>query len=166
MGYLLHRPIEIVSAIRSEKSNGYTNFRKSPVDWLDPAVTLTRHGQRWLWDYTTIALAGTLTQTFRYPDTPRGSALPDYRMAKKLSLRACCGNMERAIAYGSKAMYRVADFQKHDRYWTLSLSSSDLAGLKDVDGFGQLPGLPGAAAEFAQDAPGLELCVGAFARAA
>jgi hypothetical protein len=36
-------------------------------------------------------------------------------------------------------------------------SSSDHAGLKhaglvDVDGFGQLPGLPGAAAEFAQDA--------------
>ena len=34
-------------------------------------------------------------------------------------------------------------------------SSSDLAGLKYVDGFGELPGLPGAAAEFAQDAPGL-----------
>ena len=41
--------------------------------------------------------------------------------------------------------------------------SSDLAGLKDVDGFGQLPGLPRAAAEFAQDAPGLELGVGALA---
>jgi hypothetical protein len=86
MGYLLHRPIEIVSAIRTQKSNGYTNFRKSRVDWLDPTVTLTRHGQRWLWDYTTIALAGTLTQTFRYPDTPQGSALPDYRMGEKLSL--------------------------------------------------------------------------------
>ncbi len=36
-------------------------------------------------------------------------------------------------------------------------SSSDLAGLKYVDGFGELPGLPGAAAEFAQDAPGFEL---------
>ena len=34
-------------------------------------------------------------------------------------------------------------------------SSSDLAGLKYMDGFGELPGLPGAAEEFAQDAPGL-----------
>jgi hypothetical protein len=41
--------------------------------------------------------------------------------------------------------------------WTVS---------KYVDSFRQLPGLPGAAAEFAQDAPGLELSVGAFARAA
>jgi hypothetical protein len=28
--------------------------------------------------------------------------------------------------------------------------------LKDVDGFGELPGLPGTAAEFAQDAPGFD----------
>src|SRR5579859_6481535 len=42
-------------------------------------------------------------------------------------------------------------------------SSCDLTGLKDVDGFGELPGTPGAAAEFAQDAPGLELGVGALA---
>jgi len=45
-------------------------------------------------------------------------------------------------------------------------SSSDLAGLEDVYGLGQLPGLPRAAAEFAQDAPGFELGVGAFAGAA
>jgi hypothetical protein len=45
-------------------------------------------------------------------------------------------------------------------------SSSDLAGLKDVDGLGQLAGPPWAAAEFAQDAPGLELGVGAFAGSA
>src|ERR1700735_3009917 len=42
-------------------------------------------------------------------------------------------------------------------------SSGDLEGLEDVDGFGDLAGVPGAAAEFAQDAPGLELGVGAFA---
>jgi hypothetical protein len=35
--------------------------------------------------------------------------------------------------------------------------------LKDVDGLGEVPGTPGAAAELAQDAPGLELGVGAFA---
>jgi NhaP-type Na+/H+ or K+/H+ antiporter len=46
---------------------------------------------------------------------------------------------------------------------TEPFSSSVLAGLKDVDGLGQLPGAPGAAAELAQDAPGLELGVGAFA---
>jgi hypothetical protein len=43
-----------------------------------------------------------------------------------------------------------------------AISSFDLAGLKDVDGFGELAGTPGAAAEFAQDAPGLELGIGAF----
>jgi hypothetical protein len=45
-------------------------------------------------------------------------------------------------------------------------SSSAVLVLNDVDGFGQLAGLPGAAAEFTQDAPGLELRVGAFAGAA
>jgi len=42
-------------------------------------------------------------------------------------------------------------------------SSFDLAGLKDVDGFGELPGLPRAAAELAQDAPGFQLGVGTLA---
>ena len=45
-------------------------------------------------------------------------------------------------------------------------SSFYLAGLEDVDGLGELPGLPRAAAEFAQDAPGLELRVRAFAGSA
>ena len=31
-----------------------------------------------------------------------------------------------------------------------------------MDGFGELPGLPGAATEFPQDAPGFELGVGAL----
>jgi len=42
-------------------------------------------------------------------------------------------------------------------------SSSGFAGLKDVDGLGQLSGTPWAAAELAQDAPGFELGIGAFA---
>jgi hypothetical protein len=45
---------------------------------------------------------------------------------------------------------------------TEPFSSFDLAGLEDVDGFGELSGPPGAAAEFAQDAPGLELGISAF----
>jgi hypothetical protein len=40
-------------------------------------------------------------------------------------------------------------------------SSSDFAVLEDVDGLGELSGFPGAAAEFAQDAPGFQLGVGA-----
>ena len=55
----------------------------------------------------------------------------------------------------------VCQLADHHGY-TEPFSSLDLAGLKDVDGLGQLPGLPGAAAEFTQDAPGLELGVGAF----
>jgi hypothetical protein len=35
-------------------------------------------------------------------------------------------------------------------------SSGDLAGLKDVDGLGELPGAPGAAAQLAQDPPRLD----------
>src|SRR6516162_9811540 len=38
-------------------------------------------------------------------------------------------------------------------------SSSHLAGLKGLDGLGEPPGAPRAAAELAQDAPGLELGV-------
>jgi hypothetical protein len=45
-------------------------------------------------------------------------------------------------------------------------SFGGLADLKDVDGFGELPGAPGAAAEFAQDPPGLELGVGPLAGSA
>jgi hypothetical protein len=40
------------------------------------------------------------------------------------------------------------------------------AGLQDVDGFGEEAGAVGAAAEFPQDVPRLELGVGAFAGAA
>src|SRR5215472_7412857 len=47
--------------------------------------------------------------------------------------------------------------------WQRACSSLGLAGLKDVDGPGQLAGLPRAAAEFAQDVPGFELGVGALA---
>ena len=50
--------------------------------------------------------------------------------------------------------------------YTEPFSSFHLAFLKDVDGLGELPGPPRAAAEFAQDTPGLELGVGAFAGAA
>ena len=39
----------------------------------------------------------------------------------------------------------------------VSLSPSGFAGLEDVDRLGELPGAPGTAAEFAQDAPGFEL---------
>jgi hypothetical protein len=45
----------------------------------------------------------------------------------------------------------------------LELSASGLADLKDVDGLGELPGAPGAAAELAEDSPGLELGVRALA---
>jgi hypothetical protein len=41
-----------------------------------------------------------------------------------------------------------------------------LAGVKDMDGLGRLCGLPRAAAEFAQDAPGFQLGAGALAGAA
>jgi len=49
---------------------------------------------------------------------------------------------------------------------TLSLSSCVCpADLQCVDGLGELPGAPGAAAELAEDAPGLELVLSwAFAR--
>jgi hypothetical protein len=50
------------------------------------------------------------------------------------------------------------------RLGTLNLFHPPISeGLKDVDGFGELPGAPGAAAEFAQDVPGLELGAGALA---
>jgi hypothetical protein len=45
-------------------------------------------------------------------------------------------------------------------------SSPEPAGLKDVDGLGEPPGLPAAATELAQAAPGLELGVGALTSAA
>lgn len=45
----------------------------------------------------------------------------------------------------------------YERVTTEPFPSSDFAGLKDVDRFGQLSGAPGATAELAQDTPGLEL---------
>lgn len=42
-------------------------------------------------------------------------------------------------------------------------SSCDFASLKDVDGLGQLPGAPRAAAELPHDPAGFELGIGAFA---
>ncbi len=52
------------------------------------------------------------------------------------------------------------------RKGTEKFSSCDLAGRKDVDGPGELPGLPGVAVELVRDVPGLELGTGPFARAA
>jgi hypothetical protein len=49
---------------------------------------------------------------------------------------------------------------------TERFSSSDFAGLKNVDGLDELPGPPWAAAELFQDSPCLELGVGALAWAA
>jgi hypothetical protein len=46
---------------------------------------------------------------------------------------------------------------------TVSVFIRRSRGLEDVDGFRDLAGVPGAGAEFAQDGPGLELGVGAFA---
>src|SRR4029077_12547218 len=48
----------------------------------------------------------------------------------------------------------------------LRFSSSDFAGLEDVNRFGEPPGAPGTAAELPQDAPGLELGIGTLARRA
>ena len=47
-----------------------------------------------------------------------------------------------------------------------TVAQVDFAGLKGVDGLGQLAGAPGAAAELTHNAPGLELSVGAFTRGA
>jgi hypothetical protein len=42
-------------------------------------------------------------------------------------------------------------------------SCFSFADLQNVDGFGELSGAPGAAADLAEDVPALELGVGAFA---
>src|SRR5262249_39927426 len=84
-------------------------------------------------------------------------------------LRKCAAQAARLICGGSL-------------YWTIAVimvrlpsaaaccrmvcSFLHLAGLKDTDGLGELPGLPWAAAEFTQDAPGFELGIGALAGAA
>jgi hypothetical protein len=69
--------------------------------------------------------------------------------------RATYGLQQASIADGDLALIPGS---------TEPFSSLDLADLKDVNGLGQLPGPPGAAAEFTQDAAGLELGVGAFPR--
>jgi hypothetical protein len=58
----------------------------------------------------------------------------------------------------------VGSFEGADPTFTEPFSSCVcLADLQCVDGLGELAGAPGAAAEFAQDAPGLELGVRALA---
>ena len=56
---------------------------------------------------------------------------------------------------GIVADLRPRAFRKRGE--TLSSSSSDFPGLEDVDRLRELSGAPGATAELAQDAPGLEL---------
>jgi hypothetical protein len=117
MGFLLRRPVSVVSAVASSDRNGYTDFQPPPTDWLDPDVPLTRHGRRWLWDYTLIAISGALTQKERYPDTPDGSMAPDFRTAKQLALKACEGDNDRAVAYVTEAGARLRSYTNQDGYW-------------------------------------------------
>jgi hypothetical protein len=49
--------------------------------------------------------------------------------------------------------FRRESVLQPDQETTEPFSSSDFAGLKDVDRLGQLPGAPGAAAELAEDVP-------------
>ena len=59
----------------------------------------------------------------------------------------CCDRQQQ-LTSAEKELIRVA------ADGTERFSSGDFAGLKDVDGFGELSGAPGAAAEFAEDLPG------------
>jgi hypothetical protein len=108
-----------MGAVPSNERNGFTDFRHTRKDWLDPAVPLTRHGRQWLWDFTLIAIAGYLTQRDRYPETPEGSLGPDIRNAQALALRACENDEARAIAYVTKAAERLSLYTEQSIYWTL-----------------------------------------------
>jgi hypothetical protein len=119
MGFLLHRPVKVICAIAGPDSNGYTEFWPPRTDWLDPAVALTRHGRRWLWDYMLIVISGAWTQKARYPDMPEGSMAPDLRNVERLALRACEGDRDRAVAYATEAGARLRSYTDQDRYWQL-----------------------------------------------
>lgn len=120
MAHLLRRgPIIRMSAVQSAERNGFTDFRRPRKDWLDPSVRLTRHGHRWLWDFTTIAIAGYCTQLERYPATPQGSLGPDIRNAQILSLRACEGDEPTAVEYVTKAAERLRSYTGRPIYWIL-----------------------------------------------
>lgn len=89
-------------------------------------MPLTRHGRRWLCDYTLIAISGALTQKERYPDTPDGSMAPDLRNVERLALRACEGDKGRAVAYAAKAGARLRSYTDQDRYWLLVDTLADV----------------------------------------
>src|SRR6267378_6422435 len=99
------------------------------------------------------------------------------RIARHVA-EARCDGAEMRRAGGEVDMRRQLVLDDRDNHGAVLLGSPGrpggaerclslhLAGLNDMDGLGQVTGLPGAAAKLAQDAPGLELGAGAFAGAA
>lgn len=130
MGILLHRPVRLISAVAGPDSMGYTDFQPPRIDWMDAAVPLTKHGCRWLWDYTLIAISGGLTQLERYPDTPDGAMAPDIRQVKRLALRACEGDNDRAVRYATDAGSSFRSYVEQPRYWRMVDTLAD--ALMDV----------------------------------
>jgi hypothetical protein len=126
MAHLLRRgPLLRICAVAGSGNKGYTDFRQPHTDWLDPAVPLSRHGRRWLWDHITIALAGTRTQRAGYPDTPESSGLPDLRKAWATALRACENDVDRANDYANRAASRVDAYLVQLRYQVLVSALAD-----------------------------------------
>jgi hypothetical protein len=136
MGFLLRRPVRVISAIAGPDSRGYTESQPPRIDWMDPAVPLTKHGRRWLWDYTLIAISGALTQKERYPHTPDGAMAPDLRQVERLALRACEGDRGRAVLYATEAGARPRFYANQDRYWLLVDTLADaLLGVGTPSGY-------------------------------
>src|SRR6516164_7868804 len=97
------------------------------------------------------------------PGTSRKPGAMRRKCAAQAARSMCGGSLYWTMAV---IIVRISSAARAVRARAWSRSSSHLAGLKDMDGLGQLPGAPGAAAELTQNPPGLELGIGALARRA
>jgi transposase-like protein len=172
---LSYRDVEELLAERGVTVDHVTIYRwvqRFTPEFIE-AARPCRHapGDRWFADETYVKVAGQWAYLYRAVDQ-HGQVIDvllsvrrDLAAARRFFTRALhAGTIPAEVTTDRAPVYpRVPGELIPSALHTEPFSSCDLAGLKDVDGLGELPGAPGAAAELAQDVPGFELGAGALA---
>jgi alanine dehydrogenase len=155
-------PGSLIIDVSCDAGMGFSWAR--PTSFADPVFTVgsnihyyaVDHSPSLLWDSATWEISNALLPHLQTVLGGPAAWASDETIRRAIEIRDGIIQNPDILAF----QHRAAQYP-HPRL-SEPFSSCDLAGLKDVDGLGELACAPGAAAEFTQDAPGFQLGVSAF----